>query len=146
MKLKLIDACDKMGPRIRHVLNYFVRERDLSAEAPPAGARTYLKISNQHDFKVIARRLKLYFSDLLSDEAEFSQDGFSRLMPKSTLSLPGSNCLLLSYADSRIEAMVCKLMKDKMDICRVYDTRTTADAQWIGIVLRNIPEAKGQEI
>ena len=26
MKLKLIDACDKMGPRMRHILKFFVRD------------------------------------------------------------------------------------------------------------------------
>ena len=35
MKLKLIDACDKMGPRIRHITQYFVREQDLSLDEPP---------------------------------------------------------------------------------------------------------------
>jgi len=116
MKLKLIDACDKMGPRIRHILQYFVRDHDLSTDEPPPGAKTFLKISNSQDFKPISRRMKCLFTELLSDDEMFKKDGFKSLMPSHTLYVPECNSLLLSYSDYRIQSLVLSILKDSMQI------------------------------
>ena len=146
MKLKLIDACDKMGPRVRHILQFFVRDQDLSSDEPPSGAKTYLKISNSQDYKPIFRRMKCLFTELLSDDDIFKKDGFKALMPSHTLYVPECNSLLFSYSDYRIESLVLSIMNDSMQVQRVFDKRTVSDSEWVGIILRNIPMAQGREI
>jgi hypothetical protein len=91
-KKKLVDS-DKMGPRMRHILQHFVALKHLE-EGAPEGSKSYLKVSGEDDIKKFTRRLKLNFSEI------FEEEDFEKFMPSSMLSVDKN--ILLSFSDKRV--------------------------------------------